>query len=158
MKALAGMACVLALCACRAEPTPDPKAVATRFVQALNAKDVDAMAREAAAPFTFQNQVWESARDGSGYVLGATQTATADSTAALPALLRTLTAQVQIESTTPVAAPPPRADLLRDPLGGSPAWNDLDVVLFVRGQGDVEHIGIVGVHAPTGRVRAVYVN
>ena len=147
----------LALCACQSAPL-EPGTAATGFVQAINAKDIDSMAKFAASPFRFRNQPWESAPDGSGFVLGAATERVANSSDELRTVLQDVAANVTIAEPTAVADPPPKADLLSEPLRGATSqWNDLDLVLFRRGEGDVEHVAIVGVDAK-GKVTGLYVN
>lgn len=150
------LAC-LALCACQSAPL-EPGTAATGFVQALNAKDIDSMAEFAATPFRVRNQPWENAPDGSGFVLGAATERVANSSDELRAVLQDLAANVRIAEPAAVGDPPSKADLLSEPLRGAPSqWNELDLVLFRRGEGDVEHIAIVGVDAK-GKVTGLYVN
>ena len=150
------LAC-LAMSACRSTPA-DPTLAATSFVRALNAKNIDAMVQSAATPFSFRNQAWQSAPDGRGIVPGATTEHVARSTEELRTLFRDLTAKVEVAQPTAVANPPSKADLLSEPLRGAAApWRDLELVLFRRGEGDVEHIAIVGVDA-RGKIAGMYVN
>jgi len=146
------------LMACRNTPRVQPALVATRFVQALNARDLDAMVADATLPFTFTTQMWESASDGSGFVLGAAEMKVADSPGALAGLLKDVVGRVRIEGTAPVISPPSQAELFRDPLEQEASWSGLELVVFLRGQEDVEHIAIVGVQAATGKIRAMYLN
>lgn len=146
----------LVLCGCQSAPV-EPGPVAGSFIQALNAKNVDGMAGLAATPFRYRNQPWESAPDGSGFVLGKTDDRVANSPEELRALLSELSS-VQVEDPAPVQTPPSKPDLLNGPLNGAPlAWSEMNLVLFRRGEGDVEHVAIVGVDA-TGKVTGLYVN
>jgi len=147
----------LTLCACQS-PSLEPERRATGFVQALNARDIDLMAEFAATPFRFRDQEWKSAPDGSGFVRGAATERVANTSEELRTLLLDVGANVKIADPTPVADPPSKADLLSDPLSGAPIqWNELNLVLFRRGEGDVEHIAIVGVDSK-GKVKCLYVN
>jgi hypothetical protein len=141
------------------QPTPRPIDQASRFIEALNAKDTDRMAQVAGTPFRFRNQAWQSAPDGAGFVLGEAEERVAEDPAQLDPLLRELAANVAVATQQPVVDPPAQSDLLSEPLrGASPAWAELNLVLFHRGEGDVEHIAIVGVEPVSGRVLGLYVN
>jgi hypothetical protein len=141
------------------QPAPRPIDQASRFIHALNAKDAGRMAEISGTPFRFRNQEWTSAPDGAGFVLGSAEERVAAEPAELAILLRELATSVAVASPEPVADPPSRSDLLGDPLrGASSAWTELDLVLFRRGEGDVEHIAIVGVEPISGKVLGLYVN
>ena len=121
------LAC-LALCACQSAPL-EPGTAATGFVRALNGKNIDSMAEFAATPFRFRNQPWESAPDGSGFVLGAATERVANSSDELRTVLQDVAANVKIAEPTSVADPPSKADLLSEPLRGAPSqWNELDLL------------------------------
>ena len=150
------LAC-LVLSGCQAVPV-EPRPVAGSFVEALNAKNVEAMSRLAGIPFRYRNQQWESASDGSGYVLGAAQDRVAGSADELLTLLRDMTSSVRVEDPAPVATPPSKDVLLKETLKGAPSqWSDMNLVLFRRGEGDVEHVAIVGIDA-RGKVVGLYIN
>lgn len=141
------------------QPTPGPIDQASRFIEALNAKDAGRMAEVAGTPFRFRNQAWQSAPDGAGFVLSGAEERVAEDPAQLDPLLRELAANVAVATPEPVVDPPSQSDLLSEPLrGASPAWAELNLVLFRRGEGDVEHIAIVGVEPASGKVLALYVN
>jgi hypothetical protein len=82
--------------------------------------------------------------DRAGFVPGEAGERIAADAQQLEALLREITATVRVTDATPVAEPPDREELLREPLcGAPPAWAGLDLVLFLRSEGDVERIAIV---------------
>ncbi len=151
------MVACLVLCGCQSAPV-EPGPVAGSFVQALNSKNVEGMTELSVTPFRYRNQPWESARDGSGFVLGKVDDRVANTPEELRALLQDVSATVQVDDPAPVENAPSKPDLLNGPLNGAPpAWGELNLVLFTRGEGDVEHIAIVGVDA-TGKVTGLYVN
>jgi len=116
------------------------------------------MSRLAGIPFRYRNQQWQSAPDGSGYVLGAAQDRVAGSADELLTLLRDMTSSVRVEDPAPVATPPSKDVLLKETLNGAPSqWSDMNLVLFRRGEGDVEHVAIVGIDA-RGKVVGLYIN
>jgi hypothetical protein len=132
---------------------------AQRFVVALNDKNVDAMFALAATPFRYHNQEWQSARDGRGFTLGASTDRVLTDAYTLQSLFRQLVGTVRIEQSTAAQNPPPKPDLLRQYLKGFELqWAALDVFVFLRGFGDVEHIAIVGVDPASNTVTAMYLN
>jgi hypothetical protein len=76
----------------------------------------------------------------------------------LVALLREVSSSVQVADPDPVATPPDKEVLLKQFLKGAPSqWSEMHLVLFRRGEGDVEHVAIVGIDA-RGKVVALYIN
>ena len=73
-----------------------PTAAASRFIEALNAKDVRSMAVLSAIPFRFLSQAWESAPDGSGFVPGDAAEQVAGNAGELDALLREIVGKVHV--------------------------------------------------------------
>jgi hypothetical protein len=74
------------------------------------------------------------------------------------ALLRDVASSVQVADPAPVTTPPAKDVLLRETLKGAPSeWSDMNLVLFRRGEGDVEHVAIVGIDA-RGKVVGLYIN
>lgn len=148
----------LVVAGCQAAAPLEPALAAGSFIQALNAKNVERMNGLSAAPFRYRNQAWESAADGSGLVLGKAEDRVAKGPEELRALLQDVIARVQVEDPSPVQNAPPKPELLNGPLRGAPpAWGEMNLVLFRRGEGDVEHVAIVGVDA-AGKVTGLYVN
>jgi hypothetical protein len=140
-------------------PPLSPTVAAREFVSALNADDVARLAGLAGLPFRVREQEWTSAPDGSGFVLGQANERVAASAGALDSLLRSITTTVQVEDTLPSEDAPPKEDLLSGTLRDvRPAWSAWTPVLFRRGEGDVEHVAILGVDPRTGKVMALYVN
>ena len=84
------------------QPTPRPSDQASRFIQALNAKDTGGMAEVSGLLFRFRNQAWESAPDGAGFILGSAEERVAADAAQLDPLLRELAAKVAVVTPEPV--------------------------------------------------------
>ena len=142
-----------------ASPAPRSVAAAEALIAALNATDADGMVALAAIPFELREQEWVSASNGSGFVLGAAQDRTVAEPAELARTFRALVERVHVRSATAAASAPGRQALLSEQLSGAAAaWKNLDLVLFLRGEGDVEHVVIVGVAPGPARVRALYLN
>jgi len=149
-----------ALASCHGARSPLPTAhPAEAFVAALNANDVAAMLAVSATPFLFRTQEWASAPDGTGFVLTAARDTVVRSAAELEAFLRRLAPRVKVEGQTPSTAAAPRDSLLNNQLRNAPTdATQLDLSVFLRGFGDVEHIAIVGVQIASRRVTLLYVN
>jgi hypothetical protein len=150
---------LISVACCSSEPTIEPNAAASRFVEALNAKNVRGMTALSGTPFRFRNQAWKSAPDGSGFVLGDATEQVAAGAAELDAMLQEVATKVHVAETTPVLRPPSKEQLLGETLRGAPArWADFTLVLFRRGEADVEHIAIVAVDPVSSKVLGLYVN
>lgn len=158
--AVCGVLLLTALTLChRADATETDVEVAQRFVVALNQGKVGEMVAMSACPFVFRNQEWESAKDGSGFVRGKADDKTFAKKKELSEFLAKLVEKAKIESETAANSPPPKEDLLKDNLKGSPtSWRRLNLFVFFRGMGDVEHVAIVGVDPNRHRVRGLYLN
>ena len=143
--------------ACRSTPV-NPTTVATGFVAALNSKDVGAMSKLSTTPFRYRNQDWESAADGSGFVRGKSTERVATNLDDLQAMLRDIASRVAVDDPAAVTNPPSKAELMKAMLGGGPEWANLDLVVFKRGEGDVEHVAIIGVDGGSGKVTGLYIN
>ena len=158
---LAALLLILAAVNASCQHSPHVGAVeqAQRFVLALNDKNIEAMLAVAATPFVYRNQEWVSASDGSGFKLGAAADRVMKDRNALQSLFRELAATVHIGQPTPVENPPSKPDLVKRYLAGAEAeWSGLEMYVFLRGFGDVEHIAILGVDGKSKAVRALYLN
>jgi hypothetical protein len=143
----------------RPSAVPADVEVAERFVGALNKGDTRDLVSASGCPFVFRNQEWESAKDGSGFVHGKANDQSFDNKKALAAFFSTLVGKVKIENEKAATRPPSKDSLLLDNLKGAPAeWQKLNLIIFGRGFGDVEHVAIVGVDSATHRVRGLYLN
>jgi hypothetical protein len=136
-----------------------PIAAAETFVGALDDGDVATLVRVSQTPFAFREQQWTNAPDGYGFVLGEASDRVLTDPAALEPFLAELLQRVSVRSRSAAPNPSSRESLLAEQLAGAPApWPDLELVVFLRGEGDVEHIAIVGVDRRTGRITGLYVN
>jgi len=142
-----------------AKVVPTDVEVAEKFVAALNHGSTEDLVSAAGYPFVFRNQEWESAKDGSGFVHGKSYDKSFAKKKALRTFLKTLVTAVKIENEKAATNPPSKENLLLDNLKGSPAeWQRLNLILFGRGFGDVEHVAIIGVDSATHKVRGLYLN
>lgn len=161
---LALLAASVAACAQAGSAAPEGSAAdaivaAETFVAALNDEDVAALTRVSQTPFEFREQEWTNAPGGSGFVLGEAKDRELPTSATLEAFFQELVKHVATDSRRAAKNPSPREALLAKQLAGAPAaWQALELVVFLRGEGDVEHIAIVGVDRRTRRVAGLYVN
>ena len=162
--ALALVSAGVAACAPADSPAPegsraDAIRAAETFIAALNDENVAALARVSQTPFAFREQEWTNAPDGSGFVLAEAKDRVLSEPATLEAFFVELVQRVATDSRSAAPNPSPREALLAKQLAGAPAaWGALELLVFLRGEGDVEHIAIVGVDRRTLRVAGLYVN
>jgi hypothetical protein len=143
----------------RPRALPTDIELAERFVVALNEGNTRNLVSESRCPFVFRNQEWESAKDGSGFVHGRADDQSFQNKKALVTFFSALVSKVKIENGKAATRPPSKESLLLDNLKGAPAdWQQLNLIIFRRGFGDVEHVAIVGVDSATHRVRGLYLN
>ncbi len=140
-------------------PVVSPVGRAEQFVAALNTADTGAMVALTDDPFTFREQRWVSASDGSGFQLGPARDSVIHGSEARRRFLAALAARVHLRATRASTDAPGREVLLANELkGGAERWQSLWLVVFLRGEGDVEHSAIAGVNEKNGRVAAFYMN
>ena len=137
----------------------DDVSLAKHFVEALNAKDVDAMMRMTASPFRLRDQKWETAKDGYGFVLGKSADRTVSGTRDRRQLLSEIVAKVHVskpESGNPLAK---SDDAWKHVVKAPPeSLAKLHFIVFTRGEADVEHLAIVGIQPRTRKIAFLYVN
>jgi hypothetical protein len=137
----------------------EPRIRAERFVAALNAGDIPAMLSSSSDSIVVREQRWTSAPDGSGFTLGAVRDTVLIGVEAKRSFLAQRIPTVRVRGTTAVERPPTREALLARELKEShPQWSRVQLFVFLRGEGDVEHIVIIGVDPAGNDVAAFYVN
>jgi hypothetical protein len=145
----------LLLTACGSSPST-PQDAATKFVQAVNTRNVTAMMAQADAPFHFRQQQWTGEPGGPGSVRKPATERVAPTRYELGRLLQDV-AGVKIATTSPETTAASSSDLLRDVLGDTPeVWSGLNLFVFRRDAKD-PHVAIVGVDG-SNKIRAVYVS
>ena len=132
-------------------------AQAEAFVQALNAGNVKILMAVSADPLLFRNQRWQSASDGIGFVLGEAKDETVRGKKERKAFFRRLVGSVKVKK--PEGSPAALSSFEKEELKGvHERWAGLELVVFTRGFGDIEHIALVGIDPRSGKVAAFYVN
>ena len=146
----------LALVTACSEPKPVNKTeVATSFVQAINQNDSNKAIQLSAAQLLIRNQEWESAQDGTGFVLGKAQDSLLVNQNQIKAWFSENIGKIDVEGTEPSKV---TIELFKHELIGiEKTWQGVDIYLFFRGMADVEHIFVVGIDAK-GKVAVIYFN
>lgn len=146
---------MLALGACTRSAAPSPAAVATEFVASINHGDVASLVAMCARTLNVRRQEWETARDGTGFVLGKPRDAYLTDPTQIRNFFSDPSNRVGVQGKTPDAA---TMTLLSVELRGQEdIWQKLSIQLFRRGIGDVEHIFAVGIDDKY-KVAAIYMN
>ena len=135
----------------------EPSEQAIFLRNAINANDFNILADSIALPLVIREQEWETAVDGYGYVLGAKNTFVVSNSKDLIEALRILE-RVEILGEAPLGQDFTIADFKGELSGIDQQWKPLDLEVFFRGQGDVEHIVILGLDKKTEKLRAIYIN
>lgn len=155
---LASLVASSAAWSCQARQV-EPRLQAESFINALNSGDVPRLLSLSADTLYFREQEWASAADGGGFVLGTAADTSVSGEAQLTAFYTQLATRARVEVPTAVPAPPPSDELLGAELkDADPKWFSLSLVVFLRGQGDVEHTALVGIDRMTGKVAGLYLN
>ena len=132
--------------------------IATQFRTALN-NNVNALVSLTQLPLTVIEQEWESAKDGFGFTLGHRKTVHIEQTEDLKKFLDTLAPRVTIEGNQAISIPLNEYDNFKTEFTGSVTeWRALKTFLFKRGEGDVEHIVLLGINPSSHKVQAIYIN
>ena len=125
---------------------------------AINANDVSAFQSLLTLPLLVTEQQWRSVDDGVGFVLGERsdrKIGAADNTfTELKQLIESVAIQGELAMTDGIELAL-FTDELREQLNH---WRQLELVLFKRGEADVEHIVLLGLDKKTKQLRAIYLN
>lgn len=133
--------------------------IATQFRTALNDNDVGALVKLTKLPLTVFEQEWESAQDGIGFVLGHRKIHHIEKIDDLKIFYEIFAPRVTIEGNQAISIPPSEYNNFKTEFAGSmDQWRNLKIYLFKRGEGDVEHIVLLGIYPMTHKVQAIYIN
>lgn len=141
--------------ACTEQESVDKSRLAVSFVEAINQMNAAAMSKFTASTLLARNQAWESASDGYGFVLAKTDDQLLSNAAQVNSYFSVLIDRLSIESSKPI--PTSTSQLTEQFKGIEQHWQGLEMYLFLRGMGDVEHILVVGVNAEN-KIAAIYFN
>ena len=133
--------------------------VAESFLAAVKADDIGSLVAISATPLNSYDQDWESAQDGIGFVLGKRHTSHVNNASDLPEFFTQFTTRVDIQGAKPVSVPENEYIYFKTQFADAAEhWQSLDVYLFLRGEGDVEHIVLIGIQPDNNKIQAIYTN
>lgn len=146
----------LFLLACQKVTTTSESALQIR--SSINSNNVGLFESLIDFPLTVNEQVWQSATDGIGFVLGKRSDKTiaqgSSATLAMKVLIESISIQGESAITDDITL-----SLFSEELGNQiQHWENLDLVLFKRGEGDVEHVVLLGLNKETKQLRSMYIN
>jgi hypothetical protein len=132
---------------------------AESFAAAINKQDTASLTRLVELPLLVRRAQWEDASKGDGFELGKAHDQIVDKPESLHQFLANLLREVELERARATSNPPKKARLLDRELAGAPAqWQSLEIFVFLRGSGDVEHTVLLGVSPASGMIRGIYIN
>ncbi|KGJ89803.1 hypothetical protein [Colwellia psychrerythraea] len=135
--------------------TPEKKAVSIR--NAINTNNFAFLANSISLPIILSKQDWKTADDGYGFVFGSKNTLVANNTEELDGIFSILK-NVEIEGDYPLEQGFNLIDFTDEFSGIEYYWEPLELFVFFRGQGDVEHIVVLGLDKKSLKLRAIYIN
>lgn len=144
---------------CEATPQDTTNETTNKFVNAINQKNVQILLKLSSFPFYVEDQEWQPANDGYGYVLGKLNRKIFKNSEKLTDYMNMLIKKVEVESDEGRYVPIIEYPRLRDILGSfSTKGQSHDVFMFFRGMGDVEHIVLLIVNKKTKKIELLYSN
>ena len=133
--------------------------LAEQFRIAINVNDINTLTDMIQLPFTVNEQLWTTATDGYGFVLGERKITRIDKKDELIKFLRVFVPGVGIEGEQANFVSPAEYDHFKIELADSiDDWRNLKTYHFLRGYGDVEHIVLLGIQARSHKVKMMYLN
>lgn len=155
--ALAAIFSLILFSACSTSNADSITNTAEKIRLAINRNNVELLRSLTVIPLSVREQEWESAQDGSGFVLGKVKETTlstkSDFNNFMPAFLKSVEIEGEKASTDITL------DMFTDELGKNiKYWSRFNLVLFKRGEGDVEHIVLIGLNKTSRKMEAIYIN
>jgi len=125
---------------------------------AINNNDIEKLRSFAALPVIIREQEWVTADDGYGFVLGIAKQLIISTNEEFNRYFKTSINSINI-SGKKIITKDITLTMFADELKGQKQnWNKLKLYLLVRGEGDVEHIVLLGLEPETNKLRAIYIN
>lgn len=146
----------LFMLACQAETTTSESALQIR--SSINSNDVDLFESLIDFPLTVSEQVWQSATDGSGFVLGKRNDKTIVQSSSATLEIKLLLESINIQGMSAITDGITLSLFSEELTSQTQHWKNLDLVLFKRGEGDVEHVVLLGLNKKTKQLRSMYIN
>lgn len=149
---------ITSITTCYNNSSPSSSEHALLIKKAINSNNVKALRSLTDLPLFFRNQEWESASDGYGFVLGSFKQIQLSSDAEFTKHFNKFIKTIQIEGNK-VITQDISLDLFSEELRGQTKnWRTLKLHLLKRGEGDVEHIVLLGLDKNTNKLKAIYIN
>ncbi len=124
----------------------------------INNNNIKKLRTLATLPLFFQEQEWSSATDGYGFVLGDSKQIELATNEEFEQHFRARIESIHIKGEK-VLSNDITLDMFAEELKGTKKyWMSLNLYLLKRGEGDVEHIVLLGLDKNTNKLRAIYVN
>jgi len=151
--------CFIFACNANAEKALKHADIAIQFRDAINKDDINTLVKLTSAPLRIQEQEWQSAQDGIGFVLGKRNTQRIEKDADLSKFYAGFAPKIVIEGIQAIPVAGEELDNFKEELAESSSqWRALHVYLFKRGEGDVEHIVLLGINPQNHKISAIYIN
>jgi len=133
--------------------------VATQFKNALNTNDTATLVQLIELPVLFIEQEWETLQDGIGFTLGKQNVSTLNNKQVLKDFIVKFAKRVDIEGVEAMLIEKGEySNFKKEFSNNETKWKKLNVYLYKRGEGDVEHIMLLGLNPSNNKIRLVYVN
>ncbi len=146
-----GLICLL-LMACQTAKSTQESAL--QIKAAINENDLIAFKSFITLPLFVSDQKWESASDGIGFMLGERS----DKKISSDLQIKQLVEAIHIIGSSAITEDITFSLFSQELTNLNSQWKDLELVLFKRGEGDVEHVVLLGLDKNTRLLRSIYIN
>ena len=146
----------LFILACQAEITASESALQIR--SSINNNNVELFESLIDFPLTVNEQIWESATDGSGFVLGERSDKTITQSSSTKLEMKLLLESISIQGKSAITDGITLSLFSEELTNQTQHWKNLDIVLFKRGEGDIEHVVLLGLNKKTKQLHSIYIN
>ena len=133
--------------------------VAAKFREAINTNNLELMLKLVQLPLGVDQQEWATLNKGYGFTLKERKITRLKDLKALKKFMKTFLPSIRIKGKKSTLVSQKDKENLKIELAGmKKGWRSLLVYLFLRGEGDVEHIVLLGIDPLSRKIRAIYVN
>lgn len=136
-------------------PTEDQSSL---IRSAINDNNVDKLRALSSLPLLIREQEWVTADDGYGFVLGAAQQVKLSTDEEFYNYFQTAIKLIHIQGERVFSKDITPGMFAEELKGQDKLWNNLTLHFLKRGEGDVEHIVLLGFEKNTNKLRAIYIN
>ena len=145
------------LIACDSTHALSPTEQALQIRLSINNNNIEKFRALSSLPLIIREQEWESANDGTGFILGTAKQSLLSSDDNFNNKISTLLKSLKIEGEKAITDI--TTNMFTTELGEQVnTWDDFKLILFKRGEGDVEHIVLMGLNKKTNKLQAIYIN